>query len=554
MKDSRVVRKYRLLDRDIALLAHKFYGSWNYEKNPFVLSSGNIRTMQAELDTLKSRVDCIETADPVFSLLRGHFHDFVDSLQTDLNKACEDPGRVVRNFGESFYHAICGDYRPDQVRSEIFLAVIGAFDSIWHEGILPMLSGFDADKLQRLLSGLKHAEELAGCTKEKFRDSLKALPEERIGVLFTETERLIGKLRSVTEEVRKRIEKTGAMPKTGQKADNECLKLDRDEYRSSLKNNVGVNLDELLEWHEAEVEKTRSEALTIANSLKLAECPVKSMRAVSEILFKYAGPCETPEEMFRRADIYLKRAQAAAHEYVWLPEGEICECLHIPEHLKDSYPWGGYASDYNSRYPLYGTMFLNNHNYKAITDGWIKINALHEAYPGHHVQFIRTAIDPLPETVKMGSRHITLTEGMCLRTERAFEFVFPEDPFYPLMVAQRRHHTAVRIKIDLMLYYFNKTIGEACDLYEEELGFDRKTARAQVQAHENTKGYFTSYYYGMKKICEWEKFYGYDKREYTELLFSAGRVSLDTFESILKLSEEDRHSYLHDFGSLLQFS
>jgi len=554
MKDLKVVRKYRLLDRDIALLAHKFNGSWNYEKNPFVLSDGNIRIMRTELDALKRRVDCIEAADPVFSVLRIHFCDFVDSLQTDFDKACGDPGMVIRSFSENFYRVICGDYRPDQVRSEIFLAVIGAFDGIWHDGILPMLSDFDADKLQRLLSGLKHAEELSGYTKEKLKDSLKVLPEGRMGVLFTETEQLLGKLRSVTEDTMVRIEKAGVTPKTGQKADSESLELDRDEYRNSLKNNIGVDLDELLEWHEAEVEKTRGEAFGIANSLKLAEAPVKSMRAVSGILFKYAGPCESPEEMFRRAEIYLKRARATAHEYVWLPEEEICECLRIPEHLKDSYPWGGYASDYSSRYPLYGTMFLNNHNYRAVTDGWIKINALHEAYPGHHVQFIRTSIDPLPETVKMGARHIPLTEGMCHRTERAFEFVFPEDPFYPLMVAQRRHHTAVRIKIDLMLRYFNKTIGEACDLYEEELGFDRKTARAQVQAHEDMKGYFTSYYYGMKKICEWERFYGYDKREYTELLFSVGRVSLDTFESILKLSEEDRHSYLHDFGSLLQFS
>ena len=554
MKDSTVVRKYRLLDRDIALLAHKFNGSWNYEKNPFIPSEGNIRTMQAELDTLKHRADCIEAADPVFSLLRIHFRDFIDSLQTDFDKARGDPGMILRGFGENFYRVICGDYRPDQIRSDIFIAVIGAFDGIWHEGILPMLNGSDADKLQRLLSGLNHAKELAGYIKEKLRDFLKALPEERMGVLFTETERLLGKLHSVTEDVRVKIEKAGVTPKTGKKADSERLEHDRDDYRNSLKNNVGVNLDELLEWHEAEVEKTRGEALGIANSLKLAEAPVKSVKSISGILFKYAGPCESPEEMFRRAEIYLKRARAAAHEYVWLPEDEICECLRIPEHLKDSYPWGGYASDYNSRYPLYGTMFLNNHNYRAVTDGWIKINALHEAYPGHHVQFIRTAIDPLPETIKMGARHIPLTEGMCHRTERAFEFVFPEDPFYPLMVAQRRHHTAVRIKIDLMLFYFNKTIGEACDLYEEELGFDRKTARAQVQAHENMKGYFTSYYYGMKKICEWERLYGYDKREYTELLFSAGRVSLDTFEGILKLSKEDRHSYLHDFGSLIQFS
>ena len=94
------------------------------------------------------------------------------------------------------------------------------------------------------------------------------------------------------------------------------------------------------------------------------------------------------------------------------------------------------------------------------------------------------------------------------------EFVFSEDPFYPLFVAYRRHHTSVRIKVDLWLRYFGKTIGDAVDLYQQELGFDRQTARFQVQAHENDEGYFTSYYYGMKKLCQWEKEYGYDKKSY----------------------------------------
>jgi hypothetical protein len=531
----------------------KLNGSGFYEKEPFVACEGNRTVMQAELDLLKRRVDCIETADPVFKLLRFHFTDFVEVLQMDFDSMYKDPGCILFTLSERLYDIAGADYRSEEMRAGIYLALINSFEGIWHDGIFAMLYSLEPDKLQNILSGLERVIEYSGFAKQKIHASFKCMSNAKTAELLSETDTFIEKLRAKASDVRSRIEKTGGTARTGQKADNECLGLDQDEYRKTLKKNIGVNLDELLSWRDDEVEKTREEALRIANSLSIAETPVKSMREVSGILFKNAGPCESPEEMFRRADTYLKRTRAAAHEYVWLPEDELCECVCIPEPLKDSYPWGGYSGDHYSRYRLRNTMFLNNHNYKAVTDGWIKINALHEAYPGHHCQYIRASIDPLPETVKLGAKHIPLTEGVCHRTERAFEFVFSEDPFYPLMVAQRRHHTSVRIKIDLMLRYFNKTIGEACDLYEEELGFDRKTARAQVQAHENMKGYFTSYYYGMKKICDWEKLYAYDKREYTSLLFSVGRVSLETFERILKLSEEDRHSFLHDFGSLLQF-
>lgn len=275
------------------------------------------------------------------------------------------------------------------------------------------------------------------------------------------------------------------------------------------------------------------------------------MKEVSDVLFRYAGPCDSAEEMYTRARNYLKRTRAVAHEYVRLPEDETCLCVPLPPCYKDSYPWGGYeGGDFRVK-PLRGQMFLNQYNYQNITDGWIKMNTMHETYPGHHVQFIRAAIDPTPETVKIGAKSVPLEEGTCIRTERAFTFIFAEDPFFPLFVAFRRHHASVRILVDLQLYYFGATLEDAIKIYEEELGFDRVTARAQVQAHQNAPGYFTCYYYGMKKICDWEKEYGYTKWDYTELLFSAGRISMESLEMLVKMTKEEQGRFFTEFRSLL---
>ena len=117
--------------------------------------------------------------------------------------------------------------------------------------------------------------------------------------------------------------------------------------------------------------------------------------------------------------------------------------------------------------------------------------------------------------------------------------------------AFRRHHASVRILVDLQLYYFGATLEDAVKIYEEELGFDRVTARAQVQAHQNAPGYFTCYYYGMKKICDWEKEYGYTKWDYTELLFSAGRISMESLEMLVKMTKEEQGRFFTEFRSLL---
>jgi hypothetical protein len=114
-----------------------------------------------------------------------------------------------------------------------------------------------------------------------------------------------------------------------------------EEYRTMLKKKLGVNLDELLEWHRSEIEKTRSEVFEIASKLDIPEKP-KTMQEINDVLYKYEGPCDSPEEMFRRADEYLKRTRALAHEFVNLPDDEICLCKPISEGCKDSYPWGGY--------------------------------------------------------------------------------------------------------------------------------------------------------------------------------------------------------------------
>lgn len=542
-----LLRKYRELDRECALLS-KYQVDEGEEQSLFIPTEENMDKMWKKLELLKTYVENLEEPDAVFSMVKHHFGDFLESLEyifrdkeahpemdyLGLHWEIENTSRLNRHPDEERCAGLVQRIKERCDASEIALDLIkkktageeriGVAEALWKEGRM----------IENYMIDLKIYFPTFSEGQNKQLD--KALASAR-DMLIWMSEELGGEFQYELEKEEEDLSRS--------------VKMEEKVYRDLLRKQLGVSLDELLAWYEDEIEKTRKEVFDIAGRLDIPEETPKTMQEINELLFRYEGPCNSPEEMLDRANEYLKRTRKLAHEYVRLPEDEICRCVAVPFCCKDSYPWGGYeGGDFTVR-PLIGQMFLNVYNYRNVTDGWIKLNALHEAYPGHHVQYVRAAVDETPETVKIGAKLVPLLEGTCLRTERAFEDLFSEDPFFPLFVAYRRHHASVRICADLMLFYYGSSLEEVIQLYEKELGFDWVTARGQVQAHQNSPGYFTCYYYGMKKICEWEKEYGFSKKEFTELLFSAGYISIERFEELVKMEEGERQRYYHEFSSLM---
>ncbi len=552
MRDPELIHEYRALDRDCALF-HDKLASWRtYETRLFIPDIAAKSALEGELGALKSRTGELGKPDDVFDMLREHMIDFLNGQKMELQYAYERPSRHMGAFLETFCYFSRMDSRPEVQKAEILLKRFSQADDVWR-GVTTWIDSVSFLNLQELVYDMQTYIDIIEGEITRVPEYFPGLGERRQGEIVRAARTLAEKISGWILFVQTLMQEKG-MKKAGTTSESDTVGLDESCYRSVLWDVMGVSLDEILSWYEIEIEKTRNEVYEIAGKIKIPDPVPTTMAGVNDLLLKYAGPCDTPEEMYERANAYIKRSQAACKGYVWLPDDETCLVKKIPEQYKRSYPWGGYAGGCPLRRPLQGEMFLNNYNYKAITDGWIKMNTVHEAYPGHHVQFVRATLDSIPETVKIGAKQVPISEGTAHRAERAFEFIFPEDPFYPLFVAYRRHHTSVRIKADLLLRYFGRPIGEAVQLYVDELGFDRATARGQVRAQEGVQGYFTTYYYGMKKLCDWEKKYGFDAKTYTELLFSAGRISLESFEKFLKMSESDKHSYLHDFPGMLQFA
>lgn len=549
MKNPELVQIYRELDRDCARLSYRQVGDDTENTSLFIPNDVNMGKLWDTWRELKEKVNALEEPDPVFSLVKHHMQDFLEEQEFALQGMEASPESALLYAHWTIENTSRLNRKPDEERCESLVSRLRSLCEV-SDSYLDVIKARHDEKRQNqvaktMRAALPMLEEMDGKLKEYF----PTFTEEQI-------QRADAAIKEYCEMLERLADELANDDLPAEKVVKDDLsitvKMDPEEYRTLLKKRMGVSLDELLAWHKEEMEKTRADVFAIAASLDIPEEAPKTMCEVNDILFKYEGPCDSPEEMFERAHTYLKRTRALAHEFVNLPDDEQCICAPVPDTCKDSYPWGGYEGGDFSVKPLRGQMFLNQHNYKNVTDGWIKLNSLHEAYPGHHVQYVRAEVDKTPETVKIGAKMTPILEGTCLRTERAFQFIFGEDQFFPLFVAYRRHHASTRIYVDLMMYYYGATLEEVVQIYEEELGFDRVTARGQVRAQQNMPGYFTCYYYGMKKITEWEEKYKFTKKEYTELLFSAGYISIDRLEELIKLSPEDRERYFHDFSSLLR--
>ena len=537
--------RYRDLDAAAARFADKMRSSRDYERTLFIPEASKQASLHREQEELLAQIDALATPDAVYSIIKAQMHNFLGGQRNGIDAAFERPSRFIGSFTQNIGYLARKDSRPAEERAAILMERLAQAEEVWR-GVETWLPEAKAVYLQEALDSCQILERTLTKDIERMAEGFE---EGQVLPLQQAVRGLVAISKTWAEQLQTLLEAKG-IPAKGMTPDSECIPFEEGYYRNLLTNELGVDLDQLLSWYEAEVEKTRAEVFAIAGRLGISD-PIATMSQINDVLLKYAGPKSSPEEMFRYGKEYLARAKAGCRDYVWLPDDETCIVLPVPEQIKFSYPWGGYGGGCPRRRPLVGEYFINDFNYTAVTDGWLKMMAIHESYPGHHVQFIRGTLDSLPETVKMGSRSVPITEGTAHRSERVFEFVFAEDPYYPLFVAYRRHHTSVRIKVELTLRYFGRPISEGVQIYMDELGFDRNTARGQVRAQETMQGYFNCYYYGMKRIADLERSFAFDTKEFTELLFSAGRISLDLFEQYLQLSPEDRERYHSEFKSLL---
>ena len=193
-----------------------------------------------------------------------------------------------------------------------------------------------------------------------------------------------------------------------------------------------------------------------------------------------------------------------------VPPGERLDMVLTPPNLRQTYAYGGYSSPAPFEPTQVGRFFvtpveegwtpeqveskLRGHNY-----GWITVVALHEGYPGHHLQYVRAAKQKSVLRKVYGSE--VFGEGWGLYAE---ELMY-QNGFYPTPLARltqlrMRLWRAARVIIDPSIHTGKMTYDEAVSFFVDSVALERSDAVAEVTRYTTWPTQAVSYIVGMQSI------------------------------------------------------
>ncbi len=196
-------------------------------------------------------------------------------------------------------------------------------------------------------------------------------------------------------------------------------------------------------------------------------------------------PAEALLETYRR-QMRAARAFLAARDLVTLPAIETLEVVETPVFLRHQVPFAAYCEpaphDPAQRGYYYVTPpadeeVLAEHDHAGIMN-----TCVHEAWPGHHLQFVTANLNPVARTLpRLLNPSATLYEGWALYSEGLMhEQGFLDRPAHRVLLLRDRLWRALRIVLDVEIHTRGLPLEAAADRMVRELGFPRAQALADL--------------------------------------------------------------------------
>jgi uncharacterized protein (DUF885 family) len=204
------------------------------------------------------------------------------------------------------------------------------------------------------------------------------------------------------------------------------------------------------------------------------------------------------------------RAFVIQNRIVTLPEGEYVITVDTPPAMRRSSPFGTFQAVGAFDDGLEGRLVLTPiedwmspeqqaERLRSHHRAWIPIIAVHEAYPGHHVQALKLRENP--RILRKVVREPIFSEGWGLFTEELmFELGFLQGDDVRLTQLRNRLWRAARVILDVSLHTGRMTFDEAVDFLVEKVRFERYAAELEVGMYTRRPTYVLGYLIGMQEI------------------------------------------------------
>ena len=236
------------------------------------------------------------------------------------------------------------------------------------------------------------------------------------------------------------------------------------------------------------------------------------------------------------AEMDRARAFVEEKELVTIPGGEALVVTATPEFLRPLIPYAAYQPPAAYEADQTGLFFVTPPDAEDAAERLrdhsrygIPVTALHEAYPGHHLQLLRSnAADSEPRRVFFTS---VFAEGWALYCEEMmWEQGFYTDLRVRLLQLKDLLWRASRIIVDVGLHVHGWTPQRAVDFLVEEAGLERGNAEIEVRRYCASPTQPMSYAVGMREILRLRDRYcaragnGFRLRDFHDQLLSWGTI------------------------------
>lgn len=241
-----------------------------------------------------------------------------------------------------------------------------------------------------------------------------------------------------------------------------------------------------------------------------------------------------------QAKIDAAKAFVIENKIVTLPAGERVITIDTPPAMRRSSPFGTFQSVDPFSNALEGKLVLTPiedwMNAKEREDrlrshhtAWIPIIAVHEAYPGHHVDGLKRQQNP--RLLRKVVRESIMSEGWGLFTEEMmFEQGFLQGDDVRLTQLRNRLWRAARVILDVSLHTGRMSFDDAVTFLSDKVRFDRYAASLDVGMYVERPTYVLGYLIGMQEIeqirADYIKQYGEPNppSEFYDRLLSVGSI------------------------------
>jgi uncharacterized protein (DUF885 family) len=188
-----------------------------------------------------------------------------------------------------------------------------------------------------------------------------------------------------------------------------------------------------------------------------------------------------------RTQMQAARQFIATHDLVTLPAVERLDVVETPVFMRHQVPFAAYQDPAANDPQQHGYYYvtppqdetqLAEHNYAGLMH-----TCVHEAYPGHHLQFVTAHLNPSASTLpRLLQASSTLYEGWALYCEQLMhEQGFLDRPEQRFLLLADRLWRALRILIDVEIHTRGTRVEQAAERMATHLGFPREQALADLR-------------------------------------------------------------------------